>query len=897
MKTIQRSVAKMPTSGWGWTRRTVPMLVALWFPWGGWMSVARAEPVAYVGATIHPAVGPPIVNGCLLVDDGKVVALGSASSMDLDAGLRTVDLGGKVIIPGLVDSHSHVGVFGRPRGEATGDGNEGSGPVQSGIRALDAINPADPGVRMALAGGVTTANIMPGSGNVIGGQTAYVKFRGATIEEMQVQTDRTVGGLKMANGENPKRFYTGKKKAPQTRMKIMALQREAFVAARNYAAKWRSYAERQASGEADAVMPDRDLAMESLVEVLEGKRTVHFHSHRADDIASTLRLKEEFGFDLVIQHGTEAYKIAAKVKEAGVPVSMTLVDSPGGKAEAVNMIEEGPHLLHQGGVKVLINTDDMITESRTMLRTAAIAIRGGLDVESTLKAITIHPAEALRLDDRVGSLEAGKDADFVVLSGQPFSAYTRVLETYIEGRRVFDLADPKDAVYQTGGFMLQASAMDPSTAVEIPPPGLETGPTRISGDLAEATEFVIRARELVTAAGPIIRDGVVRIKDGRIEYAGPWAEGNVPAGLPVIEVPAVTPGLIDVYCTLPLSGVLNVPADQDLNEGSDTTQPEVRVMDGFNPKEPLLEFALRKGVTTIHAVPGRRNVIAGQSGVFRTRGDTMEAMAINPAYGMVLNLGESPKVADKDKAPGTRMKTAALIRDALVNGLNYRRQAIAAETGDKPMDRDLKKEALVALADGNLKAVFLADRRDDIVTATRLSREFGLDLQLAMGTEAFLLAEFIAEEGVPVLLHPTMQRPGSRMETMHSYFGAATVLAEAGVPFAISSGWESYVPKTRVIRYEAAMAAVYGLGRERAFAAVTIDAARILGIAEDYGSLEPGKVADLVLYDGDPLEHATRVTHVIMDGKLVYDQEAAGAMPAAYRNLVAIPEMMCCEAL
>ncbi len=870
--------------------------LALIFLLGEWLSYSQGASVAYVGAKIHTAAGEPIENGLLLVEDGKIVAVGRASSTDLPAGTETVDVSGRVIIPGLVDSHSHVGLSGRPRSPGSRDGNESSGPVQPEIRAIDAINPAEPGIRMALAGGVTTANIMPGSGNVIGGQTLYVKYRGQTIEDMMIRSNRTVGGLKMANGENPKRAYSEKKKAPRTRMKIMALQREAFVAARNYAAKWEAYEEKKAAGE-EAKEPDRDLAKESLLEVLSGKRTVHFHCHRSDDIASALRLKDEFGFDLVIQHGTEAFKIADLVAEKGVPVSMTFVDSPGGKAEVVDLVEEVPKLLDDAGVKVLINTDDAVTESRIFLRTAAFAVRGGLDRATTLRAITLYPAEAMKIDERVGSLEVGKDADFAVLSGEPFSVYTRVLETYIEGSKVFELANPEDAVYQTGGYMLHASEISPSTGVEFDPRRLEASSPRVIGELAEAEDFVILARELVTAAGPIIENGAVRVNKGKVAYAGPQATLTAPTGLPSISVAAVTPGLIDVYCTLPLSGELNIPADLDLNEVSDPSHPEIRVMDGFNPNEPLLEYVLRQGVTTIHAVLGRSNVIAGQSGIFRTRGTTMESMAIQPTYGMVINLGEYPKTADKEKPPTTRMKTAAMVRKALVDGLNYTRKLAGSAESGEPEERDLKKEAMAAVGDGGLKAVIVADRRDDILTATRLAEEFGLKLQIAMATEAFLIPEILAIKDVPILLHPTMQRPGIRHETMHSYFGGAAVLAERGIPFAISSGWEGYVPKTRVIRYEAAMAAVYGLGREKAFESITINAARILGIDDAHGSLEVGKTADLVLYDGDPLEHSTQVTHVFIDGKLVFDRATAGKLPASYRSLIAIPETMCCEAL
>ena len=344
-----------------------------------------------------------------------------------------------------MDTHSHVGVYSRPGVSANSDGNESSGPVQPGVRAIDSFNIDDPGIRMALAGAVTTANVMPGSGNVIGGQTVYVKYRGRSIEEMRILglagKTEILGGLKMANGENPKGYGKGKGIAPFTRMKIAALQRETFQKAKEYKAKIDA-------GE----KPARDISLEPIVEVLEGKRTVHFHCHRADDLLTAVRISEEFGFELVLQHATEGYRVADVLAKKKIPVSLTLIDSPGGKAETMGLLEENAAVLEKAGVNVSINTDDSITESRFLLRTGAIAVRGGMSELAALKAITLNAAKLLHLDHRLGSLEKGKDADFAILSGKPFSVYTQVLATYIEGKKVFDVKT--DRGYQTGGFAI-----------------------------------------------------------------------------------------------------------------------------------------------------------------------------------------------------------------------------------------------------------------------------------------------------------------------------------------------------------------------------------------------------------------------------------------------------------
>lgn len=856
---------------------------------------ARADaPVAFRGTRIMTASGPVFEPGTLVVWDGKIVDVGPDASVTIPPGAAVRDLRGRVIIPGLVDTHSHLGVATRPLIDS--DGNEMTGAVQSVVRALDALNPFDPGFRMATAGGITTANVMPGSGNVIGGQTIYVKLRGHTPEQMWIAAEGVLGGLKMANGENPKRAYGSKGQPPGTRMKVAALQRAEFLKAQNYLEKWDAFEKKRAGGEADAKPPDRDLSLEPLVEVLRRQRTVHFHTHRADDILTVLRLKQEFNFELVIQHGTESYKVVDEIARHNVPVSMTIVDSPGGKAEVVNFIEECGAELHQAGIKVLVNTDDPVTESRFFLRTAAVTVRGGLPEQEALRAVTLYPAQAMHLNHRLGSLEKGKDADFVVLSGPPFSVYTRVLETYIDGRKVFDLNDASQRPYQTGGWGVADKSRLPPQRALVKPAATAPAPAVPGGSRAVTAEdrtFVVRAGRLHTVSRETVADGAVLVRDGKIEYAGPAKDFKLPAGVPVLTAAHVTPGLIDAHSVVPLSGEYNIPADQDADERSDPNQSDVRVLDGFNPSEPLLRYLLEQGVTVIHACPGRANVIGGLSGVFRTHGRTAEAMTVRFPQAVLLNLGDAPKGAYEGKRPATRMGTAALVRMALSEAANYRRKIAERTPEDPPPERSLKHEALGLALEGKITAMFCAHRADDLLTALRLAREFELRSTLALATEGYLVADELARADVPVIVHPTMQRVGN-LETSNTLLDNAAVLADRKVLIAIGSGVESYVPKSRVVRYEAAMAMVHGLGFERALRAITLDAARILEIEDRFGTLEAGKAADLVLYDGDPFEYSTHVTHVIVDGRLVHDRSRRAPIPLAERLFYSSPEVPCC---
>jgi imidazolonepropionase-like amidohydrolase len=412
-------------------------------------TAAAQATLAIRGAKVYPISGPPIERGVLIVANGKIVAVGEESKVKIPRGATVEDATGKVVMPGIVDSHSHIGIGPNPMASESGDVNESSGPIQPGLRALDAIDPADPNIRMATAGGVTTANIMPGSGNVMGGQTAYVKLRGNTIEQMLIPG--SIGGMKMANGENPK-HYGAKDKAPMTRMEEAAMARGIYEKAAQYKAKWEAYNKAVAAGDKTAKQPDRDLDLDALVQVLEGKRVVHNHTHRADDVMTAIRLSEEFHYRLVVQHGTESCMVADELAKRHIPVSFTIVDSPGGKLETINMDLGCPATLEKAGVKVAFNTDDSITSSRLIIRQAALGVRGGMSEEAALKGLTIYPAEMLDLGDRIGTLDPGKDADFVVLSGPPFSVYTHVLETWIEGQKVFDRSNPQDLRYATGGF-------------------------------------------------------------------------------------------------------------------------------------------------------------------------------------------------------------------------------------------------------------------------------------------------------------------------------------------------------------------------------------------------------------------------------------------------------------
>ncbi len=414
-------------------RRRVPVVALMAL---ACVAAAQERPIAFVGGRVIPVEGEPFDDGVLVVQGGKVVAVGPAGSTGVPDGAQRMDATGQTIMPGLVDTHNHNGGIG---------GGDGSAPIQPDIRIYDSLNPMDSGFRRVVAGGLTTINVMPGSGHLLSGQTIYLKMRGGrTIDDIMIRDadGRPMGGMKMANGTNSQR----QPPFPGTRAKSAALVREKFIKAQEYRDKIA-----RADGDPEK-MPARDLAMEGLVEVLEGKRIVHHHTHRADDVITVLRLAEEFGFRVVLHHVSEGWKVAEEIAAAKAPCSIIVVDSPGGKLEAVNLSFRTGAILEEAGALVAFHTDDWITDSRLFFRSAALGVRAGMSREEALRALTINGAKMMDLQDRVGSLKAGKDADFIILDGDPLSTYTKVLQTWVEGQKVFDRSNPQDYLHAVGGY-------------------------------------------------------------------------------------------------------------------------------------------------------------------------------------------------------------------------------------------------------------------------------------------------------------------------------------------------------------------------------------------------------------------------------------------------------------
>jgi imidazolonepropionase-like amidohydrolase len=392
---------------------------------------------------------------------------------------------------------------------------------------------------------------------------------------------------------------------------------------------------------------------------------------------------------------------------------------------------------------------------------------------------------------------------------------------------------------------------------------------------AAFAQVAVRGAKVYTMAGPPIENGVVVIKDGKISAIGVADQIAVPQDFRVLEAAVVTPGLVDAHSTVGFAGIFNQKHDQDQLEHSAPLQPELRAIDSFNAQEDLIEWVRSFGVTTLHAGHAPGELISGQTLVAKTSGRTVSDAVMVEARAVAATLGPAGQKSEA-KSPGTRGKAMAMLRAELIKAREYldkQKQAAAADDDKKkdPPPRDLRLEILGKVLTGDVPLMITASHSQDIANAMRLADEFDFKLWLDGADESYLLIDEIKAAGVPVIIHPTMQRAFADHENLS--METAGKLVEAGIPVALQSGYESYVPKTRVVLFEAGVAAANGLSFENALRTITIDAAKILGVADRVGSLEVGKDGDVALYDGDPFEYTTHCIGTVIDGNVVSEEK------------------------
>jgi imidazolonepropionase-like amidohydrolase len=411
---------------------------------------------------------------------------------------------------------------------------------------------------------------------------------------------------------------------------------------------------------------------------------------------------------------------------------------------------------------------------------------------------------------------------------------------------------------------------------------LLTAALAVTSSLGAQNVALVAEHVYTMDSGPQGGPGMVLIRDGKIEDVRQGANLQPPQGFQVIRGAYITPGLIDADTTTGVSGAYNIPADQDQDESTDPNTADVNVRDSLNPADLLYQYVNTYGVTTLQVAPGPTNPIAGRAGIFKTAGPqspfrTVDQLIVRLNSGMVFNLGETPKetYGKAHKAPVTRMKTAEMIRDALTQAKAYQAKWDQWKKDGSDLSKqpaiEPKTAALADVVSGKTPAIFNAYRADDIDTAIRLGTEFHLKYMLASVAEGYLIREKIKQAGVPCLVGAVMQ-PFESLETSNATYENAALLQQAGIPIAIMTGYEAYVPKSRVLLFEAAVAAANGLGMESALRAITISPAKMLGIDDRVGSLSKGKDADAVVFDGDPFEYTSHVQQVLVQGAVTYNR-------------------------
>ena len=382
--------------------------------------------------------------------------------------------------------------------------------------------------------------------------------------------------------------------------------------------------------------------------------------------------------------------------------------------------------------------------------------------------------------------------------------------------------------------------------------------------IAAKSQVAIKGETVYTVSGNPITNGVVLIKNGKIENVG--AELPIPAGYKIYEAKAVTPGLVDARSMVGLSGALNVPADQDQLDKTGPIQPDLRAIDAYNTEETLVKVVRDNGVTTLHTGHGIGALVSGQTMVVKTKNGTVESVTLQPLAMLAMTIG--PSVSGNFPSPGTKAKQVAMIRTELLKAQAYLKKQNDKDSTKRPAE-DLKMDVLAKMLKGEIKALVTANSSTDIMSSIRLAKEFNLKLVLNGAAEAYRLIPQVKEAKAEIILHATMARNGGDMVNMTRE--SAAILTNAGIPVSIETGFEAYVPKTRILLFEAAQAIPYGLSFNDALRAVTINPAKLLGLDKRIGTIEKGKDADIVLYNGDPFEYLTKVCTVFIDGEPVKD--------------------------
>jgi len=798
------------------------------------------------GVTIHSAVGPAFV-GDVLVQGGDIAAIGPR--LEAPAGVVVIDGSEKHLAPGVIDTHSHMAI--------DGGINEGTLSITGECDISDVIDADDLSIWRALAGGVTTIQCLHGSANSIGGRSEVLKLRWHRRPD-ELRFPDAPQGIKFALGENPKRSNFGPgERYPATRPGVESVFQRAFKRALEYRGEWTAYTEALGRGE-DPAPPRRDVRLEVLDGILRGDVKVHSHCYRADEILMLLRTAESFGFRVqTLQHVLEGYKIAWEIARHGAGTS-TFSDWWSYKQEAYDAIPENAALLDAAGVVSTLNSDSDELIRHLPLEAAKSVRYAGLDPVRALALVTLNSAIQLGIDGRVGSIEVGKDADLVLYDADPLSVYARVEWTMVDGRIEFERRD---------AFGLDAEAL-PVPPLEVP------APIEARFDPRGGPVTAIVGGTLHPIEGPEVPGGTLLLQGGRIVDLG--TDVAVPAGAQVMDATGqhVWPGMIALDTSLGLREIGSVRGTLDDSEIGGN-QPDLRVTTSVHAASAHIPVTRSNGITRSQTSPQGGGPFAGQSSVMRLTGETWEEALMVDRDMLHLRFPVARNVADDKKKPEEIEGLSKLLEEAREYG---RLGDEAAREGLRPPPFDPRLDALVPYARGEKPVAVHASNAQTILYALEFIAKEKLDAVLYEAGEGWKVVDSIASAGIPVVVGPVLTLPSSSYDPYDAAYANAAVLHRAGIEVAIMAHDDD---NTRNLPHHAGVAAAYGLPREVALRAITITPARILGLADRLGSLRPGKIADVVVTDGDLLEASTRVKAVWIDGRV---QDLENRQTELYRH-------------
>jgi imidazolonepropionase-like amidohydrolase len=831
--------------------------------------------VALKGATILTVTKGTIANGAILLRDGRIAAIGT--NVNVPAGADVIDVSGKFISPGIIDCHSHI---------ANDDINEGGTTVSSMTGMHDVLDPTDINIYRDLAGGLTTANVLHGSANPIGGKNQVIKLRWGKTRAEDLVFEGAPPGIKFALGENPKDMrqfgQTGPRRYPVTRMGVEYVIRDAFSRAKSYQNAWQDYNKKKAAGQ-DAVPPRRDLQLEPLVEVLEGKRLVHAHSYRADEILMLIRVAEEFGFKIAtFQHVLEGYKVAKEIAAHGAGAS-TFADWWAYKVEAADAIPYNAAIMVRKGVLVSVNSDSAELARRLNTEASKSMKWGGLSEDEALALVTINPAKQLRIDTRVGSLEVGKDADVVVWNHHPLSSYAIADRVYIDGTLYYDRLSEDRRLTELNKEKADLAATETANRRSVTnteqrdvgdTPGPQPDLQAASGAQPASTGpvWAITNATIHPITRPTIERGTIVIRGNKIEAVG--ANVPIPAGARQVDAAGadVYPGFINARTQVGL----NEPGPrgfEDVNEMLDYN-PQLRTRVAYHTESDTIPVTRANGITTVAVVPSG-GIFGGEVAVMNLDGWTWEEATLRANAGIEFNFpataggggrggggGGGGRFGGAGAATYDQLKKQRDDRLEELSQLFDRAHAYSKRSPDTP--RDLVLEALVPVVERKLPLVVTAAREADIREAIAFADRTKVNIVISGGAEAGFVAPLLKEKNIPVVIGNVLTPP-LREDAFHAAsYQLAGELAKAGVKIAFATSDAAYA---RNLPYHAAMSVAWGLSRDEALKGLTINAADILGVADRVGSLEAGKDANLFISKGDPLEIRTEVTKVVIEGK------------------------------